>query len=157
MKVKLLPLVLLGIYIFLKLQGWGYAFHAQRLEKELGELRPVLGQIIQAEQIESQGFLFQRIFDRVARLDIDGGRFLTRLSQEFPSEITLEKLQINPAELDLQGTLRPGILGPEEILYPWASRLRSDWPLVKIQSLYPDPQTPELWHFQVMGWRQSHD
>ena len=48
-----LPAILLAVYIFIKLQAWGYARQAVQLEKDLNQLRPTLSAIVLSEQLES--------------------------------------------------------------------------------------------------------
>ncbi len=144
-----LPLSLLGIYFFLKLQGWNYGFRANDLERQLGQLRPTLSAIVLAEQMESTRKLYSEICDKVGRLDIKGSQLLQLLSQTVPAEITIGKMEVTAEELQIQGVVRPGVRIPEDVLTLWARRLQENWDKVQIQEIEEDPQTPGIWHFQL--------
>ena len=149
--------LLLVIYLVLKLQGWNYGFRAHRMEKDLEQLRPVLSQIILSEQLKSHRDQFQQLFSQIEQLDMKGGRLLTWFSNELPAQVTLEKLQVEPGRLQIEGTLTPGIQDPEQFLDQWAQRLQADWPQVKVQSLVPDSQRSGGWRFQILARKGIDD
>lgn len=165
-----LPVILLTVYIFFKLQAWGYARQAARLEKELDQLRPSLSAIVLSGQLEHTRRACQEISDQVRRLDLQNGRLLEHLSK-LPASITLDRLE-NRARLKvplrgvfslevgrpephlkiglkIQGTLSAGVRDPESVLVRWAQSLQSDGANVRIQRLVPAPQDPTRWSFEL--------
>ena len=136
-----LPVVLLAIYFFIKLQAWSYARQAAQLEKELDQLRPALSAMVLSHQLENTRRACQGVSDQVRRLDLQNGRLLGQLSK-LPASITLERvenrarlrvplqgvfsIEVGQPEphlqtgLRVQGTLLSGIREPVAVLVRWA-------------------------------------
>ena len=151
-----LPLVLLGIYLLLKLQGWNYGFRAADLERQLEQLRPTLSAIVLSEQLESAKAGLTQVCEKVGRLDIQGSQFLEQLSRTVPVEITLEKIEMGAQELQIHGVLKPGARPAEEVLALWMKQWKGNGHPVQVQELTPDRQTPEIWRFQLKS-KESPD
>ena len=150
-----LPLFLLGVYLLIKIQGWNYGFRAADLEQQMQHLRPILSAIVLSEQMESTQAGLAQVCGKIEGLDLQGGQFLQRLSRAVPMEITLEKIEMDPDGLQIQGTLRPGARPAEETLALWAKQLGENGHPVQVQQLAPDPKTQEVWHFQLKTQRAS--
>ena len=150
-----LPAILLGVYLVIKLQGWSYGFRAKDLEQQLEQIRPVLSAIILAEQLESTRKAYTELCDKAGRLDIKGSRFLQRLSQAVPAAVTIERMEIGSEEIQVHGFLRPGVQSPEEILNLWDRRMEGAWREVQVQRLAPDRPAGEIWSFQIKAKRGS--
>ncbi len=150
-----LPAVLLGVYLFLKLQGWSYGFRANSLEQQLEQIRPVLSAIVLAEQMESVRRAYAELCDKAGRLDIKGSRFLQQLSRSQPAVVTIERIEVTPEEIQVHGILRSGIQSPEEILSRWNRRMGESWREVQVQGLAPDSQAEGAWRFQLKAKRGS--
>lgn len=148
-----LPAVLLGVYLFLKLQGWNYGFRAKDLEQQLEQMRPVLSAIVLAEQLESTQKAYTELCEKAGRLDIKGSPFLQQLSRGLPAVVTIEKMEVGSAGVQIHGVLRQGIQSPEEILNLWDSRMGGSWRELQAQELAPDPQTERVWRFQLKAKR----
>jgi len=165
-----LPTALLTVYIFFKLQAWGYARQAKQLEAELDHLRPALSAMVLAGQLENTRRACQQISDEVRRLDLKNGRLLEQLSK-LPASITLERVENRSrlkvplqgvfstevgrpephlqTSLRIQGTLSPGIRDPESVLIRWVQSLQSAGMNARIPRLVPSPKDPALWFFEL--------
>ena len=165
-----LPGILLAVYVFIKLQAWGYARQAAQLEKDLNQLRPTLSAIVLSGQLEHTLQACQEVSGQVRRLDLQNGQLLEHLSK-LPASITLERLEnrarlkvplqgvfsieVGRAEphlqtgLRIQGTLAAGFRDPESVLVQWAQSLQSDGMNVRIPRLIPSPRDPVLWSFEL--------
>ena len=165
-----LPAILLAIYIFIKLQAWGYTRQAAQLEKDLNQLRPTLSAIVLSGQLENTLQACQKVSGQVRRLDLQNGQLMEQISK-LPASITLDRLE-NRARLKvplqgvfslevgrpeprlqtglrIHGTLASGIRDPESVLVRWAQSLQSDGVNVRIPRLVPSPQDRALWSFEL--------
>ena len=163
-----LPVFLLTVYLFIKLQAWGYARQAKHLEQELNRLRPALSAMVLSEQLKKTQEACAKISDQVRRLDLRNGRLLDLLSR-LPPSITLDHLEnrarLNvplhqifsgvsseaPLQTDLwiEGKLLPGIRNPERVLVRWAKSLQTAGVNAQIQRLIPSPQDADVWLFEL--------
>ena len=152
----ILPLVLLGIYLFLKLQGWNYEFRAMEMEKQLERLRPTLSAIVLSEQLEATKEELTQLLDKVENLALEPNPFLQQLSKNLPGEITLEKMEIGPEGIQVKGILRPEARSAGEVLALWTEKWEERWHPVQVQDLTQDLKTPEIWHFQLRTQKASN-
>lgn len=147
-----LPSLLLGVYLFLKLQGWLYARNAADLERQLEELRPALAARVQYEQLEKTRQACLQARDRVGQIHLDGEKLLVGLSAQMPASITLRQIQLRADEgLRITGTVLPGIRTPESVLVPWAQKLQALQPRIRVQELVPLSEIPGAWSFELQG------
>ena len=165
-----LPVLLLGIYFLIKLQGWGYARQVAQLTRQLEDLRPSLSAWVLSEQLEETRRACGEVAERVRQLDLHSSRLLEQMSQ-LPSAITLEKLRVDTRlslpvsgtfavvkgeppirsaqSLRIIGSVQPGVRNPEEILVLWAETLSFPGSRVRILNLIPSLEAPGLWAFEV--------
>lgn len=140
-----LPSLLLGVYLFIKLQGWMYARGVIDLERQLEEIRPVLAANVQREQLEKTRQAALQATQRVEAMDLGGKRLLQGFSQDLPASITLRRVQLRAdGGLRIEGAVLPGIRTPESILVPWAQKLQLLQPGIRIRELVPLSQRPAL-------------
>ena len=162
--------LLLLVYVVIKLIGWGYAWQAASLERQLKELRPGLSAIVLSEQLENTRRACQEITNRVRQLDLKTSRLVAQFSG-LPASITVSKVELRsrltlpvPGTFSIsvegpgvrsqhgtriQGTLLPGVRDPETVLVQWAHALRQEGGRVVIQKLAPSFETPGLWEFDL--------
>jgi len=146
----LLPGILLGVYILLRLHGWSVAVKVQALGKELENLRPTLSTKVLQQQIQDAYAACLGASEQVRQEDLQGGRLLTFLSQELPVSVAIERLEVKlKRRMTIEGNCWTGIRTPEAALLPWAERLRRFGPIVRIHRIIPDQEIPGLWHFEI--------
>jgi len=143
-----LVLILLGLYLLLKAQGWWYGFQVERLHRERAQLRPVLSEIVQAEQLRVTETAYAQAFQQIRQMALEGSAVLQDLSRHVPPSVTIE--QVDAASgLTIQGSVIPGIRTSEAALLPWAEKMRAARTAVRVRKLLPDSRTPGLWHFEL--------
>ncbi len=148
----ILPGILIGFYLVIKLQGWAAAQEVKSLERQLAEIRPGLSAIVLAEQLENTKRACEEVASRVRRLDLQNGQLLARIFG-LPASITLSKVEMR-SRLSLrvtriQGTLLPGAREPETVLVQWVEPLRRQGAKVVIQKLSLSFETPGVWEFDL--------
>lgn len=148
-----LPAVLLGVYLFLKLQGWNYGFRAMGLERQMEQMRPALSAIVLSEEMERSRRGYLDLFGRIGGLDIQGSRLLQRLSRNQPVSVTVERVEAGPQEIRIQGVLKPGVLPPEEVLSRWDRRMGEAWRDVQVQDLAQEDPIEGIWRFRLKAKR----
>lgn len=144
--------LLLGLYLLLKAQGWGYAHQARQLSAQLEGLRPTLSVLAMGEQLEKTLQSCRNVSEEIRAMGVDGGRLLGLLSRVLPPSATLEWVEVRAGrhlELKIRGTLRPGVRDPEAALLPWAERLRSIG-RVRVERLFPEAQLTGVWGFVIL-------
>lgn len=147
-----LPSLLLGIYLFFKLQGWIYARGVADLELQLEEIRPALSAQVQHEQLEKTRQACLQAVERMEQIDREGAQLLQWFSQQQPASITLRHLQLRADKgLRIRGTLFPGVRSPESVIVSWAQRMQILQPGIRIRELVPLPQTEGAWSFELDG------
>ena len=146
----ILPGILLGVYVILKLLAWGYARQASDLERQMAELRPALSAKVLYEQLEGTRRACIQVSEQVRQMDLDKTRFVEQLSH-LPASITIEKLEVRRPQksLRIEGTVLPGIRSPESVLVPWAQKVGVADTRVTIRKLVPIPKTPGSWRFEL--------
>lgn len=145
-----LPALLLGIYLFLKLQGWVYARGAADFKRQLDELRPALAAKVQQEQLEKTRQACLEASEAIQKAHRDGARFLQWFSQHLPASVTLRRVELRADRgLIVRGTLLPGIRTPESVIVPWAQKLQALQPNLRIEELVPLSETPGAWSFEL--------
>ncbi len=145
-----LALILVGLYSLLKVQGGWYSFRSRGLERELSTLRPTLTTILMGQQLEGAAQVYAQAFQQVSQMDLQGNQFLTRISQELPASVTLEKLWIRPhGEVWAKGFLLPGGRLPESVLHLWLKRFEQGGSTMEVKELSPDAVHPGLWRFEM--------
>lgn len=148
----LLPSLLLGVYLFLKLQGWIYARSAADLERQLDELRPALAVKALSEQLQKARPAYVEAVEKIQQMDLKGAEFLKQLSQDLPVSITLRHVQIRPDRgLSIDGVVLPSMRDPEGVVAGWAQTLRPVWPKIRVWNLRPSVGAPEKWEFHLEG------
>ena len=146
----ILPGILLGVYLVLKLLAWGCARQVSDLERQMSELRPALSAKVLYEQLEGTRRACIQISDQIRQMGLDKTRLMEELSH-LPASITIEKLEVRrpPKGLRIDGTVLPGIRSPESVLVPWAQKVGVADKRVTIRKLVPLPQTPGSWRFEL--------
>lgn len=145
-----LPSLLLGIYLFLKLQGWIYARGGSDFKRQLDELRPALSAKVQQEQLEKSRQACLQASESLQKIHQDGARLLIWFSQHLPASVTLRRVELRADQgLRIQGTLLPGIRSAESVLVSWAQRIQPLQPGIRIQDLVPSSETPGAWSFEL--------
>lgn len=163
--------LLLFVYFVIKLVGWSYARQVDRMERQLGELRPSLSAIVLSKQLENTRRACEEVASRVRRMDLKNSRLFTQLSN-LPASVTLTKLDLRsrltlPIQgtfsitvegagiqsrhgTRLQGTILPGGRDPEALLVRWARSLQGDeGASVVIRKLSPSFDKPDVWEFDL--------
>lgn len=147
-----LPSILLGIYLFLKLQGWLYARGAADLERQLDEVRPALSTKALYEQLDLTHQIAVQAAQKVWGMDIRAERLLRWFSEQVPASITLRRVRVSAeGGLQIEGTLLPGTRDPEAVLVRWAQRLQQIQPRVRIWGFSPSMEREGVWNFQLEG------
>ncbi len=147
-----LPSILLGIYLFLKLQGFLYARAAAGLERQLDELRPALSTKALYEQLDLTRQAYTQASEKIGRMDLKGDELLRWLSEHLPASMTLSRVRLNPdRELQMEGVLLPGVRDPEAVLVGWARQLQKIRPRVRVLSFSPSVELDGAWNFQLEG------
>lgn len=146
-----LPSILLGIYLFLKLQGFLYARAAAGLERQLDELRPALSTKALYEQLDLTRQVAVQAAEKIWATDIRGDRFLTWLSERVPASITLRRVRMSAGSLQIEGTLLLEAGDPETMLVQWAETLQQLQPRVRIWGFSPSMEREGAWNFQLEG------
>ena len=147
-----LPSILLGIYLFLKLQGFLYARGAAGLERQLDEIRPALSTKALYEQLDLTHQIAVQAAEKVWAMDIRADRLLRWLSERVPASITLRRVRISTeGGLQIEGTLLPGSRDPETVLVRWAEALQQIQPRVRIWGFSPSAELDGAWNFQLEG------
>ncbi|MBI3311989.1 MAG: hypothetical protein HYZ88_00470 [Candidatus Omnitrophica bacterium] len=147
-----LPSLLLGIYLFLKFQGWVYTRNAADLERQLEGLRPGLAAKVQHEQLERTRQACLQAGERIQQLHLEGEKLLQWLSAQLPASITLQRVQLRANDgLRIQGMLLPGVRNPESVIVPWAQKLQTLQPNIRVLDLVPLSETPGAWSFELRG------
>ena len=145
-----LPSVLLGIYLFMKLQGWIYARGAADFKRQLDQLRPALAAKVQQEQLEKTRQACLEASEAIQKAQRDGAPFLQWFSQHLPASVTLRRVELRADRgLILQGTLLPGVRTPESVIVPWAQKLQTLQPALRIEELVPLSEPPGAWSFEL--------
>ena len=145
-----IAMVLLGLYLFLKLQGWWYLWQVQRLERKLEDLRPTLSSIVLCDQLGKSGQACKQAFEQIRRMDLPGSHTLEQLSQQLPDSVTITQLDMDSQMgLRFYGSILAGVRNPEGTLLSWANKLRADRNAVRIQELIPDHSHPGSWVFEL--------
>lgn len=145
-----LPGLLLGIYVIIKLQGWGYARQAQQLQRQLDGLRPALTAKVAQEQAQLQRDHYRRALEELRNSDVRGAWLLEELSKNLPASVTLERMEHRAARsMRAEGTCAPGVRAPEAVLVLWAQKLRGEGLGVRIRRLVPSARGSGLWAFEV--------
>lgn len=153
-----LPSFLLGIYLFLKLQGWIYARGAADLERQLEEIRPALSAHVQREQLEKTRQAFQQASEQVGQIHLDGAKLLQWLSEHLPASVTIRQIHLRAGQgFVIEGILFPGVRSPESVIVPWAQKLQTLQPNLRIRGLDPFPETPGAWSFELGGEARPRD
>lgn len=143
-------LLVLGIYVIFKLQGWAYARQAQHLQRQLDGLRPALSAKVAQEQAELLRDRYRQALGQLGQADVRGGWLLQEISKNLPVSITLERIERRtPRSLRAQGTCVPGIRPPEAVLVLWAQKLRREGLHVRIHRLVPSARGSGMWTFEV--------
>lgn len=143
-------LILLGLYLGLKVEGWWFGLSAARLESRLKELRPTLSAIVLHEQLQDTRQACTEALQQIRRLDFQGARFLEQLSQQIPPSIALTRLEVGPrAGVRIRGTFMPGVRSPEAVLVPWVQKIQATGVTLRVQEMAPDRWMPELWYFEL--------
>ena len=143
-------LILLGLYLGLKVDGWWYGLSASRLERRLKELRPTLSAIVLHEQLENTRQACTDALQQIRRLGFQGGRFLEQLSQQIPPSVALTQFDVGPkAGVRIRGTFMPGVRSPEAVLVPWVQRIQAGGITLRIHEMAPDRWMPQLWYFEL--------
>ena len=152
--------ILLGVYFFLKLMAWGYAWQVRDLERQMAELRPALSAKVLYDQLESTHRACIQVSDQVRQMDLQKKHLLEELS-ELPASITLERVEAHSRLKDkptprplrglrIEGSMLPGIRSPEAVLTTWAQKMEVAGTRVRIQKLIPSQQTQGLWRFELL-------
>lgn len=150
----LLPSILLGIYLFLKLQGWMYARGVADLERQLDPLRPALSTKALYDQLEITRQAMVQASEKVQQMNLPGARLLQWLSKHLPASMTLRRVQLSSdLQLRVEGTFLSGARDPELTLVEWAQQLQSACPRIRIASFAPSAETSGAWDFQLEGSR----
>ncbi len=146
----ILPGILLGVYVILKLLAWGYARQASDLERQMAELRPALSAKVLYEQLEGTRRACIQVSEQIRQMDLDKTLFVEQLSH-LPASITIEKLEVRRPQksLRIEGIVLPGIRSPESVLVPWAQRVGVADTRVTIRKLVPIPKAPGSWRFEL--------
>jgi Tfp pilus assembly protein PilN len=151
-----LALVLLILYFFFKIQGWYYAFQVSRLSDKIIELRPSISAIIRSEQVKSTAAAYEKAFQQVRQESLEAVPFLKELSTDMPASVTLLSVDFDDEMgLVIEGTIIAGVRSPEEALLPWAARLQGPKMEVRIRRLFPEPQLPGVWRFELKSQRTA--
>lgn len=147
-----LPSILLGIYLFLKLQGWIYARGAADLERQLKEIRPALSAQVQREQLEKTRQACQQASEQVGQIHLDGAKLLQWFSEHLPASITVRRIHLRAGRgLVIEGILFPGVRSPESVIVPWAQKLQILQPNLRIREMAPFSEMPGAWSFELGG------
>ncbi len=145
-----LPALLLGIYVILKLVGWGHARHARELQRQLDGLRPALTAKVAQEQAQLQRDHYRKTLEELKQSDARGGWLLEELSKNLPVSVTLDRIERRTARsLRAEGTCVPGARTAEAVLVLWAQKLRGESLHVRIRRLAPSSRGSGLWAFEV--------
>ena len=146
----ILPAILIGIYLFLKLQGWMYSRRVMDLERQLDELRPALSAKVLLEQMESTRSALGQVIEKTERSDLNGSELLQQISRRLPPSVTLRRLQIRTdREFQMQGVCLPGVRSPEQLVVALAQKLQAIRPGIRIQEIFPSAQIPGGWEFEL--------
>jgi len=143
--------ILLGVYLFIKIQGWTYGVRVQSLEGELLNLRPSLSAIVLYKQMDEIRQAYQQVLDQVGRIDVGGKHLLEQISRATPPSVTIEKLEAHsPSDLKIWGSYLPGVRDPEDPITQFSAKLRAEGFRVEVQKLVPDGERPDLWRFELV-------
>lgn len=146
-----LPSVLLGVYLFLKLQGLFYAHGVADLERQLDELRPALATKAMVEQLEILKASYAEGAEKIRQIDVNGAALLKQLS-ELPPPLTLRRVHLRPdGEFLMEGWMAPGGADPDPVLAGWAQTLQVFQPKIRIVDLKPAAEDPAKWEFRLEG------
>lgn len=144
----ILPAILLGVYLLIKVQGWAFAYEAGILQRQLDELRPALSAMALAEQLKIALKAYEEGIRQIRRQHLPGPILLKDLTH-LPASMVLERVELSPRTLRIRGTFLAGIRPPEKVLVPWAERLRSLGPALRIRKIAPSPEEPGRWQFEL--------
>ncbi len=145
----IVALILLGLYLFLKLQGWWFASHVRELEQKLEGLRPTLSAIVLSEQLQANQQVLTRACDEVSQLDLGGRRLLEQLSQQVPASVAIQTVEVRQKNLRIQGTCLPGVRSAEAVVNLLSKQLEKHWPNAQVVHLVPDKEVRGLWRFDL--------
>lgn len=136
----ILLILLVGVYVAIKFQVWGYAQRVQELEAQLEKLRPTLSAKVTYDQLSVTHGAYLEASEQIQKIHLQVSPLLQQLSKELPVSITLEKIEAESGKaVRIWGEVLPGIRSPEAVLVPWAQRLRSVGAHVRIEKLESSP------------------
>lgn len=142
--------LLLGLYLIIKLQGWGYARHVRELESQLDQLRPALSAIVLYGQLKTVRQACLNLTQQVQTLDLKGAELVERLSRDVPPSITVEEIHLrSPDDLSIWGRVWPGVRPMEQVLVSWAGTFQTAGNRIRIRDLAPPADDPHAVQFLV--------
>ncbi len=146
----ILALILIGLYVGLKLNGWWYGWQVMRFQRQLDGYRPTLSSIALYDQRKKKFEAYAAALDDIRQIDLRGETVLQQLSQTLPHWATIDKLEVRGAGgILIRGFCALAGRDSEAALFSWAENLRDKGYAVGIKEFFPDPQIPTLWHFAL--------
>ena len=147
-KSWILPAVLLGIYLLIKVQGWIFASGARTLERQLEELRPVLSAMALSEQLKGTIKSYEEGARQIRQRHLPGELLLRDLSH-LPASFVLDHVELRSEAVRISGSFLAGVRNPETALVLWAQTLRGLGSRVWIRKLVPLQANPGRWQFEL--------